>query len=311
MVDIVRIASTGAGISYFPEFVARELGFYADEGLDVQVEVIGNGPGVPESVASGAADIGFGGSWLPMMYRGRLSAFYPFVQICIRSPAVVLTRTPNPDFTWADFIGKVVLIPSGSPGGSLAIHQALRGLELDPGRVKLIQDFLASEAGPLFAGGLADYYIGMPPASDRYVASGVAHEVADLASLGEYPWSIFYAKREFLDRPDNPAGRVAKALQRALTWCLTHDPSEAPTVASRHFAQLDPAAVFASARTLRARGLWHESVQVTREPMMRWQELCMANGYIEAPIPYDEAIDTRAAAWATAELAREGAAVSA
>ena len=43
--DIVRISSTGAGVNYFPEFVARELGFFADEGLDVKVEVLRKRPG--------------------------------------------------------------------------------------------------------------------------------------------------------------------------------------------------------------------------------------------------------------------------
>src|SRR5690349_23786184 len=115
MPDIVRIAATGAGVSYYPEFVARELGFYADEGIEVQVQVIGNGPGVPEAVASDAADLGFGGSWLPVMYRGRLSGFYPFVQVCIRSPAVLIGRAPQPTFQWSDLVGKGVVIPSGSP----------------------------------------------------------------------------------------------------------------------------------------------------------------------------------------------------
>src|SRR6266536_2165483 len=191
MADTVRIAATGAGISYFPEFVARELGFYADEGLDVQVQVIGNGPGVPVSVASGAADIGLGGSWLPVMYRGRLASFYPFAQVCIRSPAVLLARTPRPGFAWPDLIGEAVVIPSGSPGASLLINHTLRSEGIDPGQVAFIQDFLAEEAGPLFSGGLADYYVGMPPASDLMLARGTAFEVLDLAALGEYPWSIF------------------------------------------------------------------------------------------------------------------------
>lgn len=307
MRDLVRIASTGAGISYFPEFVARELGFYADENLDIQVEVIGNGPGVPVAVASGAADLGLGGSWLPMMYRGRLSAFYPFAQVCIRAPAVLLARTPMPDFAWSDLIGRCVVIPSGSPGASLLIHHTLREAGIDPGRVSFIQDFLAEEAGPLFVGGLGDFYVGMPPASDKLVADGSARVVVDLASLGEYPWSIFYARKPFLDREDQVAGRFARAIQRALTWCRTHDPSEAPSVASRHFGQHTPEAVFASARSLKARGLWHESVAVTEAPMMAWQELIAAGQYIRQPIPYTDAIATQPAAWARASLAAEGA----
>lgn len=307
MADFVRIASTGAGISYFPEFVARDLGFYADEDLDVQVQVIGNGPGVPVAVATGTADLGLGGSWLPMMYRNRVSSFYPFVQLCIRAPAVLLARTPMPAFSWSDLVGKCVVIGSGSPGASLLIHHKMRGAGVDPGRVSFIQDFLAEEAGPLFAGGLGDFYVAMPPSSDRFVADGTAHVALDLASQGEYPWSIFYAMKPFLDREDNVAGRFARAIQRALAWCRTHDPSEAPGVAATYFGQLSPDAVFASARSLKARGLWHESVAVTEAPMMAWQGLIAEGQYITDPIPYTEAIDTRAANWAIASLAQAGA----
>ena len=82
--DIVRVSATGAGVNYFPEFIARELGFFADEGLEAKVEVLGNGPGVPRDVGSGAADVGLGGIWLPMLYRGRLHTFIPFAQLCNR-----------------------------------------------------------------------------------------------------------------------------------------------------------------------------------------------------------------------------------
>jgi NitT/TauT family transport system substrate-binding protein len=220
-----------------------------------------------------------------------------------------MARQPVPDFTWADLIGKAVLIPSGSPGASLLINHTLRSEGIDPGRVAFIQDFLAEEAGPLFTGGLADFYVGMPPASDLMIARGTAYEVLDLAGLGEYPWSIFYAMKPFLDREDQVAGRFAKAIQRGLTWCLTHDPAEATPVIEKHFGKHDPALVVASARSIKARGLWHPSVRVTEDAMMHWQELIAEGRYIEAPLPYEEAIDTRAAAWATAELAKDGAVV--
>jgi hypothetical protein len=61
------------------------------------------------------------------------------------------------------------------------------------------------------------------------VEAGVQHAVRDaglripedIALIGydETPWAR------------QVAGRFAKAIQRALTWCLTHDPAEAPSVA--------------------------------------------------------------------------------
>jgi hypothetical protein len=41
--------------------------------------------------------------------------------------------------------------------------------------------------------------------------------------------------------------------------------------------------------------------------MMAWQELLTEAHYLTAPLPYAEAIDTRAATWAVAELAKEAA----
>ena len=55
--DAVRISSTGAGVNYYPEFVARELDFFADEELHVTVDVRCNGPGVPRDVGSVAHPI--------------------------------------------------------------------------------------------------------------------------------------------------------------------------------------------------------------------------------------------------------------
>ena len=95
MTDLIRISATGSGVNYYPEFLARELGFYEEEGLTVQVAVHGNGPVVPREVGSGAADLGLGGIWLPMLYRGRVHTFMPFVQLCNRLDAVLLSRKPR------------------------------------------------------------------------------------------------------------------------------------------------------------------------------------------------------------------------
>lgn len=118
--------------------------------------------------------------------------------------------------------------------------------------------------------------------------------------------------KPFLDRDDNIAGRFARAIQRGLTRCRTHDPSEAPGVTATYFSTLSPGnVVFASARSLKARGLWHESVAVTEAPMMAWQGLIAEGQYITAPIPYADAIDTRPVTWAIASLAQEAAAARA
>jgi NitT/TauT family transport system substrate-binding protein len=301
--DAVRIASTGAGVNYYPEFVARELGFFADEGLDVAVDVFGNGPGVPREVGAGAADVGLGGIWLPMLYRGRLHTFRPFAQLCNRLAAVLLARTSLHGFRWADLSGRIVVAPGGAPNFWMVTASALRRAGVDPASVRFVGDFMAEEAINLFRGGFGDYFIGMPPVSDVFIRDRVGSAVADFADLGDIPWSIFYARPEFLDRPDNVAGRFARAIQRALRWTLAHDPEEAPAV-FRHFPALSPELIAHAVRSCRGRGVWIGTARIPERSLMQWQTIIMEEGrLIEAPMEYDEIVDRRPAEWAERELA--------
>jgi len=307
-VDIVRISATGAGVNYFPEFVARELGFFADEGLDVTVEVLGNGPGVPRDVGSGAADVGLGGIWLPMLYRGRLHTFMPFAQLCNRLAAVLLARKPAArSFRWADLSGKIVVAPGGAPNFWMVLASTLRRAGVDPFSVRFVADFMAEEAVNLFRGGFGDFFIGMPPVSDVFIRDGVASQVADFAELGEIPWSIFYAKPEFLNRPDNVGGRFAKAIQRALLWTLAHDPGEAPGVLKTQFPTLSPDLIADAVRSCRRRGIWVGTARITEPALMQWQTVIVEEGrLIDAPMKYSEIVDVRPAKWAEHELVQQG-----
>ena len=82
MSEALRVSATAAGISYYPEHVARVLGFFEDEGLVVTTEAPGHGPWVTRAVLGGQADMALGGIWRPLMYRGRLDDFMSFALLC-------------------------------------------------------------------------------------------------------------------------------------------------------------------------------------------------------------------------------------
>jgi NitT/TauT family transport system substrate-binding protein len=185
----------------------------------------------------------------------------------------------------------------------MVVASTLRRAGVDPFRVRFVADFMAEEAINLFRGGFGDFFIGMPPVSDVFIRDGVARQVADLAELGEIPWSIFYAKPEFLARPDNVAGRFTKAIQRALRWTLAHDPSEAPGVFPRQFPTLSADLIADAVRSCRRREIWSDTARIPEAPLMRWQTVIMEEGrLIEAPMRYGDIVDSGPAAWAEKEL---------
>lgn len=300
MSDVVRISSTGAGVNYYPEFVARHLGFYQDEGLRVDVEVLGNGPGVPHAVGSGSADVGLGGIWLPILYRNRLDTFIPFAQLCNRLAAVLLAREPLAQpFRWADLQGKIILAPGGAPNFWMVVAAGMRAAGLDPSSVRFVADFVGDEVVNLFRGGFGDFFVGMPPLADTLVAAGTGCVVYDFTDFGDLPWSIFYAKPDFLNRPDNVAGRFARAIHRGLEWVLDHDPTEAPGIIDTYFSRFDPELIAAAVRACRQHHVWARSVRIPQAPLLRWQSIILAEGrLIDAPLAYADIVDTRPADWA-------------
>lgn len=56
MTDLVRVADSGSGVYYAPQYLALELGFFAEEGLHVETEVPG-GARLVEYLSSGRADV--------------------------------------------------------------------------------------------------------------------------------------------------------------------------------------------------------------------------------------------------------------
>jgi NitT/TauT family transport system substrate-binding protein len=302
MGDVVKISATGSGISYYPEFVARVLGFYEGQNLDVVVEVFGNGPVVPRDIATGVRDIGFGGIWLPMLYRGRVAEFYPFAQVCDRYSSHLLARQPLPDFSWADVEGKIVLSPGGAPNGHTLLFGLMKRAGCDISNVRMVDDFFAEEATNLFRGGYGDFFLLPAPASDQLIADGVAHEILDGTTFGEIPWSIFYAKKSFLDREDNVAGRFTLAIQQALDWIHGHDPEEAPAIWERFFPSMKPSVFIAEARSMNARGVWARTVRISEAGYANWHDMILESRLINRPMPYDELIDTRPVEWALASI---------
>ncbi len=298
MMDRIRITATGAGLSYYPEFVARELGYFEDEDLLVETQAPGHGPWVTRALRDGSADIALGGIWRPLMYRGRLEKLCPFAQLCVRCPSLVVGRAPIEGARWSDLVRRKVVVPDGSPTPLMALLGILRRHRVDPWQVKWISDFHHEEAWSLFRGGLGDFYVASPPASDVLGDDGTGHVVLDLAEGGgRIPYSFYYSHPEFLERPENLAGRFARAIQRALTWTHAHEPEEAPGVIETHFPALRPELVADSIRATRARGVYPESIRVDEADLDHWQEMIIENHLIDAKIPYSEIFESRFADW--------------
>ena len=113
---IINVNEVVRSVFYAPFYAAIELGFFADEGLEIALET---GQGADRSMValiSGDADIGLMGTEaaIYVYIEGRVDHAMIFAQLTQRAGNFLVAREPMPDFTWDDVRGRTII--GGRPG---------------------------------------------------------------------------------------------------------------------------------------------------------------------------------------------------
>lgn len=113
----VTLSEVAHSIFYAPMYVAMEEGYFADEGIDLELVTAFGADKVTTSVIAGEADLAFMGSE-STIYVFNQNADDPlvnFAQLTQRAGNFMVAREPMDDFDWKDLKGAYVL--GGRKGG--------------------------------------------------------------------------------------------------------------------------------------------------------------------------------------------------
>lgn len=113
----VTLNEVAHSIFYAPQYVAIEEGYFAQEGIDLNLVTGFGADKTMTAVVSGDADIGFMGSEASIYAynEGAKDYVINFAQLTQRAGNFLVAREAMPDFQWADLKGKNVL--GGRKGG--------------------------------------------------------------------------------------------------------------------------------------------------------------------------------------------------
>ena len=117
----VKVAEVTHSIFYAPQYVAHALGFFEEEGLDVEIILTSGADKVTAAVLSGDVEIGFCGSEATIyIYNGEEKDYLQtFAGLTKRDGSFLVSRKKYDNFTLDDLKGKYVI------GG----RKGLRGLK--------------------------------------------------------------------------------------------------------------------------------------------------------------------------------------
>lgn len=233
--DRVRIAIGGQNqMVYLPTTLAQELGFYREEGLDVELQDFQGGAKALQALMGGSADVvsGFYDHTIQMAAEGReLAAFVTM----LRFPGLVLTTSPQAAATVTrieDLKGRIAGVTTAGSSSQMFLTFLLtrHNVPIESVSVTSIGSaataIAAVEHGKVDAGWMADpsFTLVKKRNPDIRVLADLRDEAGVREAFGTatYPGAVLYAPGEWIRAHHDSAARLARAIVRTLEWMHTH-----------------------------------------------------------------------------------------
>lgn len=155
----VKVAEVTHSIFYAPQYLADSLGYYEDEGLDVELVLTPGADKVTAAVLSGDVNIGFCGSeaTIYVYNQGEKDYLVNFAALTKKDGSFLVSRKKYDDFKLSDLKGKHII--AGRKGGmpAMTLEYALNqnGVNTSDVNFDTSIDFAATTGA--FIGGTGDF----------------------------------------------------------------------------------------------------------------------------------------------------------
>lgn len=233
---LVLAVGAKSALQHLPLIIAERLGYFAAEGLEVDILDLGNGQRAQQSVIEGAADVacgGFDGLLDPSSRKHLLRAFV----LLGRAPQIafgVSTRSLPTVKRVAELRGRRIAM--AAPGSSAQLVAALvlarHGLTLQD--VQLIEAGGVGAALQLVRSQRVDAVVHMEPVITMLEQKGDIRVISDTRSLkgsqevfgGPMPATCLYAPAPSIQKDATTIQALTHAVVHALKWLQTAGPSD-------------------------------------------------------------------------------------
>ena len=291
----VRVCEVTHSVFYAPQYAAIQLGFFAEEGIEVELS---NGQGadkVMAAVLSDSMDIGFAGPESAIYVYNEGKEDYPkvFAQLTRRDGSFLVARQPDPDFSWEKLRGKHIL--PGRKGGVpyMALEYVIRQNGMDPEKDLLMDNSIqfALMTGA-FTGGTGDYVTIFEPTASMLEAEGKGYIVASVGeAAGEIPYTAYFAKKSYLEKNRDLVLRFTRAIYRGQQWVAEHTAAEVAQAIAPAFPDTGEELLTVVVQRYKDIGAWNNDPVMSEESFDLLQEVMTQAGELSKRAPHGEVVD--------------------
>ena len=302
----INVNEVTRSVFYAPQYVAIANGYFAEEGLNIELTTGQGADKVMTAVLADQSDIGFAGpeAAIYIYNEGKEDYAQVFAQMTQRDGSFLVSKEPTDDFSWQDLKGKTVI--PGRKGGVpyMTFEYVLKQNGIDPQNDLVLDDSIKFDlmAGA-FAGGDAEYVTLFEPTASATEQAGKGYIVASVGEAsGEIPYTAYFAKKSYIEQNPEIIQGFTNAIYKGEKYVQEHSAAEIAEVIKDYFADTDIEMLTTAIQSYMDIDAWKSDPILKEESFDLLQTVMKEAGELEKEADYDKVVNNSFAEKAIEEI---------
>ena len=301
--NVIRLSEVTHSIFYAPLYVADNMGYFDEVGLEIELTNAGGSDTVMSSLISNSADIGLMGpeSVVYVRNNGMTNAPIIFAQLTACDGSFLVGRTDEGDnFSWENLRGKHII--AGRKGGmpAMTLQYILEQHGLKPG-AELGEDvdtiFDTSIAFNLtassFVAGTGDYVTMFDPTASQCEVDGTGYIVAALGDeVSDVPYTCFVATSDYLENNSEKLNKFMTALKKGYDYLISATDEQVVNALKPSFSTTEDNLIIASVRNYIRIGAYASDFVLKESSWNNLLDIIDNAGELKSRVAWNEAVNT-------------------
>ena len=287
----IRLMENFRAIFYAPYYAIGALGFYANEGLDVEL-ISSDAPGdAIAHIVNGTIDLTWGGPMRVMTAHDRddRSPLVCFGEVVARDPFFLIGNSEG--FGLADLARLRFATVSEVPTPWMCLQQDLREAGIDPAAITRISDRTMQDNYAALRGKKLDVMQAFEPFASKAEMDGSGEILYAASSRGPTVYTSFIASRSKVAAYRDEFLAVTRALARMQRWLYSHSGTELAEVVASFFPDVPEGLLASSLQRYLDAGLWARDTAMSRQGFERLGLSFLSGGSLRRSPVFEDCVD--------------------
>ena len=293
-VTTLRLSEVTHSVFYAPQYAALQQGFFAEEGLEIELINGGGADKVMISVLTGEAEIGLAGpeACIYTLLEGREDPPRIFAQLTNCDGAFLVGRTDE-DFSWENLRGRTVIggRKGGVPEMTLEYVMKQNGVipHVDAAVDTSVQFNMMAGA---FTAGNGDYVTLFEPTATEVELAGQGYVLCSIGEeSGEIPYTAYFAAGSYMEEHPDVIRRFTNAVAKGQKWVAEQSDRTVAEAIVSFFPDTDVDVLEKVVARYRSIGAWNETPVMEEESLERLETVMEEAGELSRRVVFEELVD--------------------